>query len=260
MIIAIKLVLFLSLAAYAQPSPGQKTAKLSKLRVSITAEKQPLGIIFRQLMQEYEIAIGFEQSTLDNGLWHFKFDTNMPASAIHRSQRGNGAVRIETTAQSGFRAGRYPISLDIKNGSIKELLDAIVKQMDHYAWEIRDDVINIYPTRGRDARFQELLGLKVKSFALSKGSKVEDITVALLELPEFRQFQKKHRISFFPLREGVTVLLEAQYGRPVDQAMEFKNIRFRDLLNRITKIKKGGWILRMRGKTREGGERGDLDI
>ena len=41
--------------------------------------------------------------------------------------------------------------------------------------------------------------------------------------------------------------------------MELKNIRFRDLLNRITRIKKGGWILRIRGKTREGGERGDLD-
>ena len=123
-----------------------------------------------------------------------------------------------------------------------------------------DGVVNIFPKRGRDPRFAELLSLKVKSFDLAKGSKVEDIITTLLDLPEFFQFRRKHLFTFSPIREGVNVLIKAQYGRTIDREMEFKNIQFVDLLNRLTKIKKGGWILKVRGKTDQGGDLGDLDI
>lgn len=259
---AIKLLMFIVFGGFAIPlaAAQSNSPDLRQLRISIVAEKQPLGIIFRELMQKYQIDIGFEQSSLDNGKWHFSFDTNMPAKATQRSRGNSEALLIETTIESGFKAGEYPISLQIRNGSIEDVFDAIVRQMDHYDWELRSGVVNIYPTRGRDPRFRELLDLRIKSFALSKGSTVEDIIVTLLALPEFQNFRKSHRISFFPVREGVTALIKEQYGRTVEQSMDFRDIRFRDLLNRITKIKKGGWILRIRGKTREGGDLGDLDI
>lgn len=255
----IAVTLLLIFAAGFQATIAQDSADLSSLKISIVADKQPLGIIFRKLMLDNRIHIGFEQSSLDNGKWHFAFDTNLPFSARHKTQN-NGGTTIETTAETGFSAGAYPISLDVKNGSVRDVFDAIVRQMDHYSWDIRDGVINIFPIRGRDPRFEKLLDLRIEAFHLPKGSKVEEITVSLLNLPEFRQFRRSHRLSFFPVREGVTVLIEQQYGRTIDQPMEFKNISLRDLLNNITKIKKGGWILRMRGKTREGGDRADLDI
>lgn len=255
---AIGLLLLSFVLSASQSIVGQVNPDLSELRMSISADKQPLGVIFRRLMHEHGIDIGFEQSTLDNNKWYFSFDTNMPFSATHSSQR-NGVI-IETTAETGFNAGPYPISINIQNGTVREVFDTIIRQMDHYTWESRDGVINIFPTKGRDPRFESLLDANIADFRLPKGSKVEDITMTLLSLPEFRQFQKSNRISFFPIRDGVTVLIKEQYGRTIDEPMEFKNIRFRDLLNRITKIKKGGWILRMRGKTREGGDRGDLDI
>ena len=255
---AIGLLLLFFVFSASQSIVGQTSRDLSELRVSISADREPLGKIFRRLMGEHGIDIGFEQSTLDNNKWYFSFDTNMPFSATHSSQK-NG-VTVDTTAESAFNAGPYPISINIQNGTVREVFDTIIRQMDHYTWESRDGVINIFPTKGRDPRFESLLDVNIADFRLPKGSKVEDITMTLLNLPEFRQFQRSNRISFFPVRDGVTVLIKAQYGRTIDEPMEFKNIRFHDLLNRITRIKKGGWILRMRGKTREGGERGDLDI
>ena len=259
----ISIVLLSSLFALAfltENSLGQTTnRRLSDLRVSIKADRQPLGIIFRELMQKYQIDVGFEQSMLDNRKWYFSFDTNMPMEATH-SQNKNSGVKIEITAQSAFKAGPYPISRNIENKSVKDLFNAIVPQMGNYNWKMRDGVVNIYPVRGRDPRFKELLDRKVKRFYLPAGSKVEDIITTLLALPEFRDFRRSHNFTFSPIREGVNVLIEAQYGRLIGPSIDLTNIRFRDLLNKITKIKKGGWILKLRGKTREGGDLGDLDI
>ncbi len=231
-----------------------------KKGVTIKAEKQPVGVVFRELMLKYRIDIGFEQSLKDQGKRYFDFDTNMPAEATFDPLSLNSSVSVQVRVKHNFYAGNYPVSLDLENASIEDVFNAIVPQMGNYDWSMRDGVINIFPVIGRDRLLADLLDLKIRHFRLQEGSMVSDIILALLDLPEFQHFRKTNRITFSPIREGSSTLIETQYGRPIDGAMHFENITFRDLLNQITRIKKGGWILKIQGKTNEGGVLGDLDI
>lgn len=254
-------VVFLILVIFVGANEGK--GKISEPRdegITINVDKQPLGLVFRELMSKHNLNIGFEQSTRDQGKNYFDFDTNMPLEGIFSRQSPDASVSVQVSVRHNFNAGSYPVSLNLVNASIEDVFNAIVPQMKNYGWEMRDGVINIFPVSERDKRLAALLDLKIRHFQLREGSMVADIIPALLDLPEFQQFRRINRITFSPIREGSETLIGMQYGRRIDGAMQFENITFRDLLNRITRIKRGGWILKIQGKTNEGGVLGDLDI
>jgi len=76
-----------------------------------------------------------------------------------------------------------------------------------------DGVINIFPKQGRDERLKKLLDTNIRHF------------------------------YFSGIRSGNVAVLKTQYGKSIDVEMNFPNITFRELLDKITKIKRGGWIL-----------------
>lgn len=230
-------------------------------QITIKMEKQPLGLVFRYLMENYDIPIGFEQSILDRGHIEYSFDTNLPAVATHKQQNADGSVKMSTTSESAFNAKSHPITLDFENGTLKDVFDQIVKQMENYKWEINQGVVNIIPIKGRDERFEKLLELKIKKFTFEKGKTVQDIAANIASLPEFRSFLKENNFHFSDFREGMNFVRKAQYGRTVDSAMDFSNLTFREILNRAAKIKKGGWILKWRYVSKTTGkELIDIDI
>jgi hypothetical protein len=131
--------------------------------------------------------------------------------------------------------------------------------MKNYKWEISDDVVNIFPVKGRDPRFKELLETNISQFRLPAKSRVRDITTQIQLSPEFRSWFKKNGFNFIGSRTVKDELTDAQYGRQVEPAMSFSNLIFKDLLNKITRVKKGSWILKWAGY-RNGLEFIDLDI
>jgi len=238
---------------------GARTALKDK-QITIKMENQPLGVVFRYLMENYDIPIGFEQSVLDRGHSDYAFQTNLPSSAQHVMKSADSNIQLDIRAQRAFDARTHPITVNIKDGSVEEVFTQIVKQMENYKWEINDDVVNIYPANGRDKRFEELMGTSVKWFTLEKDKKIYDITTNIMLLPEFRNFIRKYKFRFTGVRVGTTFLVDAQYGRVLDVGMDFSDLTFRDLLNRIIKVKRGGWILKWRRATADGEEFIDLDI
>lgn len=244
-------------------SPGicqETTVDLKDKRITIRMEAQPLGEVFEYLMKNYDITIGFEESTLDRGRSDYIFHTNVPGKPVHKMQSADGSIKFTTTSKRVFRAELHPITLYIEDGSVEEVFNEVVRQMENYKWEINDDVVNIFPVKGRDKRFEELMGTGVKRFTFEEGKKVEDITTNIMLLPEFGSFMRKHKLRFTGVRVGVNFVLEAQYGRVVDEGMDFSDLTFRHLLNRITKVKRGGWRLRWRGFKADGEEYIDIDI
>jgi hypothetical protein len=224
----------------------EKEIDLKDKRITIKMEKQPLGLVFRYLMENYEIPIGFEESILDRNHIEYAFDTNLPAVATHKQQKAGGSIKLTTTSETAFKANLHPITLNFENGKLKDVFNQIVKQMENYKWEINNGVVNIFPIKGRDERFEKLLGLHIERFAFEKGKTVEDITNNIMLLPEFRSFIKDSNLYFYGIRTGVNFVIKAQYGRTIDEGMDFSNLTFRELLNKATKIKKGGWILKWR--------------
>ncbi|HLA96406.1 MAG TPA: hypothetical protein VK612_11850 [Pyrinomonadaceae bacterium] len=246
-----------TLSVSGQESNGELKGK----RITIKMEKRPLGSVLRYLMENYDIPIGFEQSILDRNHNEYDFDTNLPAIGSHRQQNADGSIKMTTTSEAIFKADLHPITLNFENVKLKYVFDRMVEQMENYKWEINNGVINILPFRGRDERFDRLLGLKINKFGLEKGKTVEDITTNITLLPEFRSFIRENKLSFHGFRTGINFVIKAQYGRIVDQQMDFSNLTFRELLNKVTKVKKGGWILKWRYiSSTTGKELIDIDI
>lgn len=240
----------------------EKETDLKGKRITIRMEKQPLGVVFKYLMENYDIPIGFEESALDRRLPDFRFHANLPGQPQYKTQSADGVEITWTYKRRIFKAKKYPITLDAKDERLEEVFDKIVEQMENYKWEINDGVVNIFPVKGRDERFERLMGIHVQRFVLEKGKTVEDITTNLLALPEFEKFLKENKLEFLGIRWGTTTdVLKAQYGRIINEGMDFSNLTFRDLLNKITKIKRGGWVLRWLWNSRaKGWEHIDIDI
>ena len=207
-------------------------------------EAQPVGEVFRYLMLNYDIPIGFEESDLDREKSDLLFETNPVLRAPHKMKQGD--VQYTTTSQLRFEAGTHPITLYIEDGSVEDVFNEIIRQLEDYNWEISDDVVNIFPVKGRNKKFEELLGMNVKRFTFEKGETVDDITKKIMALPEFGSFLSRNKLKFDGFRMGMNFVLKAQYGRVIDEGMDFSNLTFRDLLNKVTKVKRGGWALNWR--------------
>jgi hypothetical protein len=239
----------------------EKEIDLKDKRITIKMEKQPLGLVFKYLMENYDIPIGFEESTLDRGLPDYNFHANLPGKPAHRMQNADGSITFATTAERVFKAESHPITVNAENERLEEVFNQIVEQMENYKWEINDDVINIFPIKGRDERFEKLLGINIQRFTFEKGKTVEDITTNIQLLPEFLRFMGKNKLVFTGMRAGADFILKAQYGRTINVGMDFSNLTFRDLLNKITKIKRGGWVLKWKWISRTtGDEHIEIDI
>lgn len=239
----------------------EKEIDLKDTRITIKMENQPLGAIFKYLMENYDIPIGFEESTLDRGLPDNDFNTNLPGKPKNRMKNADGSITFTTTAERVFKAEIHPITVNVINGRLEEVFNQIVNQMENYKWEINDGVVNIFPIKGRDERFEELLGINIQRFTFEKGQTIKDITKNIQSLPEFLRFMGRNKLVFTGVRSGVNFILKAQYGRTIEVGMDFSNLTFRDLLNKITKIKRGGWILKWKWISNTDGEEYiDIDI
>lgn len=238
----------------------EKRGSLEDQIITIQMDKQPLGVVFRYLMETYNIPIGFEQSILDRNHSDYSFLTNLPAVGKTEIEDVSKGIELSVTVERVFSVKEHPITVKINDGKLSEVFDKIVSQMKNYKWEINDGVINIFPINGRDERFKELLETKIEKFELAKGNTVKGITITIMTLREFGSWRRKNKLHFNPARTGASILLEAQYGRKLDSSMNFYNLNFRELLNKITKIKKGGWILKWESVSENGVENIDLDI
>ncbi|MBS1798009.1 MAG: hypothetical protein JSS81_29585 [Acidobacteria bacterium] len=221
----------------------EKEVRLEDRRITIRMEKQPLGLIFRYLMEKYDIPIGFEESALDKYHSEYFFDTNMPAAYDGDIRHPVDELEKKARPQTVFKANLHPITVNVENGKLTEVFDQIVPQMLYYKWEINDNVVNIFPVQGRFDNFEKLMEMKIFEFTFEKGKTVNDITVNIKRLPEISRFLKENELLFRGYRPGGPWRVLGQYGRTIDAEMKFSDLTFRELLNKITKVKKGGWMV-----------------
>lgn len=208
-------------------------------RITLNLEKQAFGLVFRHLLVEHNVPIGLELSASDSKSKDFDFDANIPVLRKNEVVITDGRVRTPVTDETRLDGKNQRFSIEVENERLENVLNEIVRQMGKYRWEINNGVVNIVPTEGRNAVFERFLALKVRKFAL-KNPRVELIQPYLFFLPEVIEFMKANRLSFANSRTGRTSTLQ----RKLPSDLEFSDIGFRELLNEITKIKRGGWILK----------------
>lgn len=97
-----------------------------------------------------------------------------------------------------FEAGQIKwkeSSIQIKSGTLKQILDSLVSQEPIYSWEVKDGVINVYPVQSRDPVLQKLLDTTVETFALEQGMNKVEIHKAILDLPAIKAWLEAEKLE-----------------------------------------------------------------
>lgn len=211
----------------------EKKVELKDKRITIQMVKKPLFDVFIRLIYRYDVAIGFEESTLDKDHNDYHFQTQIPTPDDQEKYYTDEGIDYSDVKN-------HLITVNFKNAKLEDVLNAIVKQMQNYDWEINNGVVNIFPIKGRDPRFEKLLNLRIREFGVPKGSEVGLIQpLIVLNLPEFKAFLAENNLYAESDRDDPWYI-----ERPLPVEMKFSNLTFKELLNEITKSKRGGWILK----------------
>lgn len=217
----------------------EKNEEIKEKRVTVQMTRKPLFDVFMRLIYDYDVAIGFEESSLDRNHNDYHFETNIPDKDAATSTKGG---RTKITFGGRPTIENHLISLNHENARLEDVINDIVKQMQNYDWEINDGVINIFPAKGRNPSFKRLLELRIHEFVVWKGAEVGMIQpLIVLQLPELRKFLDDNNLLAESDRVAPWFI-----ERPLPYGMKFSNLSLRELLNAITKSKRGGWIIRHR--------------
>jgi len=230
-----------SVTVFGQESRGA----LKDQRITIQMSQKPLYTVFWRLIQKYDVAIGFEESALDRDHRHYYFETNTALEELKKESVSDKEFLPPVTA---FK--EHLITVDFKDARLEDVMNGIVKQLENYDWEINDEVVNIFPTRGRDERLKKLLDQRIRAFGVGKGASLSSIQAQLmLFLPEFKEFLAENKL------EGSTERPFSSFEeRILPGGMGFSDMTFRQLLNAITKAKRGGWMLQIKNYSDQPGK------
>lgn len=212
-------------------------SSLKDKQISLKLVNRPLFDAFIRLIYDYDIAIGFEQSLLDDKHDDYFFQTNVPFGESETL-----TVNGRKTNIGGMRPAisNHLITLEFENARLEDVLNEIVRQMKNYDWVIEDDIVNIFPIRGRDSNLENLLKINVQQFLVPKGVEVGNIEGFIIyTVPEFKTFFAKYGLTYHSFKP-----LPWFDDRPLPEKLGFTNLSFKELLNSITRSKRGGWILR----------------
>lgn len=226
LIIVLNLIVVLSVGIsdnFAQ----ENSTDLKDKKITLKLKNKPLSFVFRDLMLKYDVPVGMEGSTLDNDNADYVFNPNLPYG--QNMQNIDGYYDVKD----------HLLTVDFENADLETVLDEIVKQMKNYKWEINDEVVNIIPIKGRDERYEKLLAINISNFSFQKNFSIGQIRNNILDLPEVQTFLSEQKIFSTKWRAFVK-----NASRKLPVGMNFSNLTFRELLNKITKIKRGGWLLR----------------
>ena len=140
------------------------------------------------------------------------------------------------------------IIIEIKNGTLKDVLDAVIKQKNIYEWKLKDNVINVSPIIGyRDSVIQQILETTVEKFSITKGTSRYNVRSDLGILPQISEILVDNDITFknqaFGSRD-ISVL-----GK--NFSLELENISFESILNKIIKESETKyWIINRFGENK----------
>ena len=125
---------------------------------------------------------------------------------------------------------RYRVEL--KEGTLADLMDQLVTQNPRYDWLIDNGVVNLFPRdKYRDKFLNELLNVRIGKFAIKKNTDCWTLQKDLVEIPEVREMMEAY--AMHPVGTNFTGFHIPQLGR--NFSLDTSNTTLKTLLNRIVK-------------------------
>lgn len=129
-----------------------------------------------------------------------------------------------------------PYIIDFDKGNLPDLLTQIIDQanraQDQYEWEIKDNVVNIFPKdKYRDLTLKSLLETNISSFSVKEKTGAATFTESLVETPEIKKFLETNGISY--RRQIPNGFYIPQLGS--NFTLNVSNITLRSILDKVIK-------------------------
>ena len=126
------------------------------------------------------------------------------------------------------------LDLVIENGSLREVLDSIVKQEPLYRWELVDGVINFVPISGQDPFFETLLNTSISHYDPGKWTIKFQLRDAIENTPEVKKLLESRNVELAKYRDYA--YKPSIYTPKEPDDLRMSNTTVRGILNRIVKI------------------------
>jgi len=87
------------------------------------------------------------------------------------------------------------IKIHMKNGTLRDLLIATIRQDSRYEWVLDNGVVNVYPRVKRDPFLHDLLETSVQNFKIVEGTNRFDVKASLAKLPEVESILERSKVT-----------------------------------------------------------------
>lgn len=186
-------MLFSSLSAPSAQTEPPNHEKLAAMRLeNVRIEAQGIRQLFSRLALSYDIPIGIEIATNENEIAEY--------------------------------------SLDLKDGSLSDLLTKFVTEHKEYRWEISGGAVNIVPNDGfRDAVLEQILDTEISRMSIRENTSCGEFERKVFSTPELRQILEATGMTSGDGHLSGPYI--PQLGRHF--SLDVSNMRLRTILNRV---------------------------
>ena len=153
-------------------------------------------------------------------------------------------IGIEDIADA--TASKYNKIVHLESGTLKEIMNSLIKQEPNFAWEVQDGVVNVYPVRARDGILQAFLETRFKSFSAKKETGRKQIAETIYRAGEINAFLNSRKIKLTVFNRNDLYVADAI------EDLNVSDTNLRNLLNRIVKDRSDSnqWLIQ---RTESGG-------
>jgi hypothetical protein len=143
-------------------------------------------------------------------------------------------ISLEIATNEDLLNGKNP-KVQLKKGTLADVLDDIVKQKPSYTWEANEGTIKVFPKDDyRDPLLQTLLEVRIAHFVIQKSTVRLSFRQALTGSPELKNLLANYGVR--PLNEAFHGLDTQPFGG--DFSLDFENMSVRSILDRLIQTSK----------------------
>ncbi len=160
--------------------------------------------------------------------------TNAPTSLVLERLAKESEIPIGIEAAPEKQHDNTTIVVGLRNGTVRDILNAVIRADPRYHWTKVDSVINVFPKENKDP----LLETKIALFEVRNLNRAQAIRVLV------NSAQVKERLRQTGVRERTAIVLpgDSELGLPTF-SLSLKNSTVRDALNGIMQASKSQhWI------------------
>lgn len=213
--------LFIVLPGFAPQSLGQSGNEglLTKRLQAVKVDDASLHLALSEVASKYRIPIGLE--------------TSLDRSEIKEDR-------------SEIKEGR--VVVDMSEGTVEDLLNAIIEAAPGYQWRVVNGVVNVTPKQECDPLLENILATPISALLIKQGASRLSVRTALTDLPEVKA--RLETANLRPLNLALTSTDFRDLG--LSFSLEMKGATVREILNQIIRTSDVKyWLVSRFGKSNE---------